>query len=55
MSVDVIEFRFSPSAKWEPVPQGFSTATALVAFANYDLRVNGELFPAQSAGGGVKP
>lgn len=42
---DIIEFRFNPRARWEPVPAGYSAATALVLYANYDLRINGKVHP----------
>lgn len=40
----VIEFRF-PGGRWEPVPAAYSVGVALALYANYDLRVDGKVYP----------
>ena len=45
MSNDVIEFRFGPRSRWERVPEGYTVPQALALFANYQLRINGEIQP----------
>lgn len=38
-----IEFRFS-GGRWEPVPPRYTVEQALILYANYDLRIDGEVF-----------
>jgi hypothetical protein len=42
---DQIDFRFGPRLRWEPVPEGYTVAQALVLYADYELRVNGKVLP----------
>jgi len=41
-----IEFRF-PGGRWEPVPPQYTVTQAFIMYANYDLRVEGEIYLAQ--------
>jgi hypothetical protein len=43
----MIEFRFS-GGRWEPVPAGYSIIEAKLLYANYELRIDGIVYPPTS-------